>query len=42
MWQLRKELMEKDDIVSMKELEDMRIASKHKRELAELNDRLNR
>lgn len=41
-WQLRKELMEKDDAVSMKELEDMRVSSKHKREMAELSDRLNR
>ncbi len=41
-WELRKELMEKEESVSIKEIEEMQVSARHKKELAEMENRLGR
>jgi hypothetical protein len=39
-WELRKELLEKEESLSMKEIQEMQLSARHKKELAEMENRL--
>jgi hypothetical protein len=39
-WDLRKELMDKEESLSIKEIEEMQLIARHKKELAEMENRL--
>ena len=40
LWELRKELMDKEEALSIKEIQEMQLSARHKKELAELENRL--